>query len=178
MARPKSQITVTSRAEQQKNRIAAITRENPALARRLASGNPFANGSKEIPLREPEKWHTYLANNEADSRAFYKMKYNGWIPLTEDDLACPLEESGFVKAPDGSLRSPDNKDMLFKMDVNAYRTLEAMKTAANSRGIGSASQVKSDMADAAGRELGDEAGSFIHGLDGKVIDTITGGDAS
>jgi hypothetical protein len=179
MARPrKSQITATPRVEAVKSSFAALARENPALARRLASGNPFASGSKEIPLLEPKRWHTYIANIDADPRAFHKMKANGWLPLEEADLACPVEESGFEKKPDGSLRSPDGKDMVFKMDIQHYRMLERIKTENNMRGIGSRAKTQSEMAEAAGSQLGDEAGSYINSLDGQVIDRITGGDAA
>jgi len=175
MAR-KSQITVTNRAETAKTSFAALARENPALARRLKSGNPFASGSKDIPLAEKEKWHTYIANTDSDARAFHKMKANGWVPLEESDLACPVDESGFTKMPDGSLRSPDGKDMVFKMAIEHYRVLEAMKTERNMQGIGSSKKMKEQMADAAGHSLGDEAGSYINSLDGNVIDRITGGE--
>jgi hypothetical protein len=106
------------------------------------------------------------------------MKANGWIPLEEADLACPIEESGFIKATDGSLKSPDGKDMVFKMDQVHYRQLEAAKTAHNLRGIGSQTKTKSDMAEAAAGTLGSEAADYIHGLDGQVVDRITGGDAA
>lgn len=179
MARPrKSDITITSRAEGAKNRFAELARTNPALARRLKSGNPFATGSREIPMAEPGRWHTYIANADADARAFHKMKAGGWVPLEEADLACPIEESGFQKMPDGSLRSPDGKDMVFKMAMEDYRLLVRMKTEANMAGIGSQSKIRSDMAEAAGSQLGDEAGSYINSLDGQVIDRITGGDAA
>ena len=172
----KSNINVTNRAETARNSFAAIARDNPALARRL-QGSPFASGSKEIPLAEPQRWHTYIANTDSDPRAFHKMRYNGWVPLEEGDLACPVEESGFQKMPDGSLRSPDGKDMVFKMDIDHYRALEQAKTASNMRGIGSRSKTQAEMAEHAGSNLGDEAGSYINSLDGQVIDRITGDTA-
>lgn len=173
----KSNITITNRAETVKNAFAAVARDNPALARRLKSGNPFASGSKDIPLAEPERWQTYIANTDSDPRAFHKMRYNGWVPLEEGDLACPIEESGYQKHTDGSLRSPDGKDMVFKMDIQSYRMLEQAKTESNLRGIGSRSKTQSEMAEHAGAHLGDEAGSYINSLDGQVIDRITGDNA-
>lgn len=179
MGRPrKTDITVTPRVEVSKDAMAALARENPALARRLQGGNPFASGSRDIPLKEPQRWHTYIANTDGDSRQFYKMRSNGWVPLEEGDLACPIEESGFVKAPDGSLRSPDGKDMVFKMDRSHYRILEMRKNQANLAGIGSQSKTQYEMATAAGKAMGDEAGTFINSLEGSVIDSITGGDAA
>lgn len=173
MAR-KSQITVTARAEGVKNAHAEIARRNPALARRLA-GNPFGGGSRAVPLKEPERWHTYVANTYVNESEFLLMKERGWEPLTEDDLACPVSESGFRKSPDGYLvRGEMGREMVFKMDVEDYRLLEQAKTNANMKGIGSAKKIKSDMAEAAASSMGDEAASYIHNLDGQVIDRITG----
>lgn len=168
----KSKITVTSRADTAKTR-------NAALARRLASGNPFAAGTKSIPLKEPHRWHTYIANTYVDDSAFYEMRRNGWEPLLPEDLGCPIEESGFTVSVDGHLvRGPRGQEMIFKMDADDYRLLERAKTERNMASIGSRSKTKNEMANAAGKQLGDEAGSFINGLQGEVIDRITGGDAA
>ncbi len=64
------------------------------------------------------------------------------------------------------------------MAADDYRLLSDAKTDANMRGIGSAKKIKADMAEAAGSQIGSEAGDYIHGLDGAVIDRITGGDAA
>ena len=45
----------------------------------------------------------------------------------------------------------------------------------NKQGIGATSKIKADLAEAAGSQLGSEAGDYIHGLDGQVIDQIAGG---
>lgn len=171
MAR-KSSITVTDRADSAKSR-------NAALARRLASGNLQGGGNRAIPLKEAERWHTYIANTYLNEGQFYDMRQKGWVPLEPGDLSCKVEESGFRLSEDGYLvRGPRGEEMVFKMEKEDYAALVAAKTAANMRGIGSASKIKHDMANAAGNTLGSEAGDYIHGLSGGVIDTITGGDAS
>lgn len=170
MAR-KSNITVSDRADAAKTR-------NTALARRLA-GSVHGGGNRAIPLKEPARWQTYIANTYQDESAFYQMKEKGWVPLEPADLDCKVEDSGFRLSPDGYLvRGAQGREMVFKMDADDYRQLAMAKTAANMRGIGSASKIKSDMANAAGSALGSEAGDYIHGLSGGVIDTITGGEAS
>lgn len=170
MAR-KSQITVTDRAELAKNR-ATLAARNPALARRLA-GNPFGSGSKAIPMKEQGRWHTYIANTYVDESAFLRMKENGWVPVTEDDLACTVEESGFRKSTDGYLvRGPQGQEMLWKMDAEDYRLLQDAKTQANLKGIGSRKKIQADMAEAASGQLGDEAAEYINNLPGQVVDTI------
>lgn len=168
----KSQIDVTSRLDAAKTR-------NTALARRL-QGNPFISGSKDIPLKEPKRWHTHIASMESDESRFYKMRQNGWEPVTVDDIDGPIEESGFRLHEDGKslVRGVKGREMAFKMLKEDYRLLEAAKEAASMKGIGSARKIKADIAEAAGRQLGDEAGSYLSNLDGQVIDRITGGDAA
>lgn len=173
MAR-KSQITVTDRAEGAKNAAVELARRNPALARRLA-GNPFGGGTRAIPMKEPGRWQTYVANTYVNDGEFLTMKERGWVPVSPDDLACKVEESGFRLSPDGYLvRGPQGQEMLFKMDVEDYRLLTQAKTEANMRGIGSARKIKQDIAEAASGQIGSEAADYINNLDGQVVDRIVG----
>lgn len=168
----KSTITVTNRGESLKNR-------NAALARRLAGGNVHGGGNRALPLKEPERWHTYLANTYLNEGEFYAMKEKGWVPLEVEDLACSVDESGYRLSETGQLvRGPRGEEMLFKMDKRDYRLLEQAKAAQNMRGIGSQSKIKNDMAEAAAGALGSEAADYIHGLDGAVVDRITGGESA
>jgi hypothetical protein len=163
----KSQITVTDRAEGAKN--SAVN-----LAKRLA-GNPHGAGSRMVPMSEEGRWHLYIANTYVDEGAFLRMKEGGWEPVTPSDLGCKVEDSGFRLSTDGYLvRGPQGQEMLWKMDEADYRMLAQAKTDANMRGIGSASKVKHDIANAASGQLGGEAADYINNLDGKVIDTIVG----
>lgn len=169
MAR-KSAITVKARSEGLKNR-------NAALARRLALGQVHGGGSPTLPLKEPKRWHTYIANSDVNANEFYLMKERGWVPLDPSDLGCPVEQTGFRLSPDGNLvRGVRGEEMVFKMEEADYQILMDAKTQANMRGIGSASKTKTDMAEAASGALGSEAADYIHNLDGQVIDRITGGD--
>jgi PHD/YefM family antitoxin component YafN of YafNO toxin-antitoxin module len=165
----KSQISVTSRSEGVKNR-------NAALARRLA-GNVHGAGSRGIPLKEPERWHTYIANTFTNEDEFYRMRHEkGWEPLTVEDLDCSPQEAGFRVSEDGSLvRGAQGKEMVFKMPKEDYHALQMAKTAQNLRGIGSAAKVKSDIAEAAGAQLGDEAASFLNKMPGQVVDGLIDG---
>jgi hypothetical protein len=170
----KTQITVTDRAEGARNSAVSLARRNPALAKRLA-GNPFGSGSRAVPMKEEGRWHTYIANTYVDESAFLRMRENGWVPVTPEDLACTVEESGFRKSPDGYLvRGPQAQEMLWKMDVDDYRLLEQAKTDANLRGIGSKSKIKEDMANAGAAQFGDEGGAYISKIGNNVVDRIGG----
>lgn len=170
MAAPrKSSITVTSRADRAKT-------ANTVLARRLASGNIQGGGNRGIPLKEPERWYTRIENTYVSDNRFYEMVHDlGYEPLKPEDLACKPEECGFRVSEDGNLvRGPQGQEMVFKMAKEDRAMLEQQMTAANMRGIGSTKQARADLANAAGSQLGAEAGDFMNGLDGSVVDRIVG----
>jgi hypothetical protein len=169
MAQRKSQITVTSRADQAKTR-------NTVLARRLSGGNIHgAGGSREIPLKD-KGFYTRIENNFADESMHYRMVHElGYEPVTVDMLACKPEEIGFKASPEGFLvRGPNGGEMIYRMAAEDRKLLEQAQTEANNRGIGSRSTTQAQMAEAAGKQFGDEAGSYLASLDGQVIDQIAG----
>lgn len=165
----KPAITVTDRAEGAKNR-------NAALARRL-EGNPFATGNRPIPLSDNEKWQTRWANSELNDNRHWQMKADlGWEPVTAADLAdgVTADSIGLRIAEDGGLvRGTRGTERLYKMPKADYQTIVDRKTASNNKGIGSASKVKADAANAAAASHGPEAAEYIANLPGQVIDKIT-----
>lgn len=170
MAR-KSQITVGSRAEEQKNRIAAWLRDNPGAAKRLA-GNIFGGGSVDIPMKE-QGWYTRIDNTLADDANFYKMVHQlGYQPVTKDDLTCDPKEIGFFETPDGSLTRNNGKEMIFKMPVEVRELIEAKATATNLKGQGSAKDTRDALAEKVAGAFGDQAADFMAGQPGHVIDSI------
>lgn len=172
----KSSITVTDRAEGARNSATELARRNPALAKRLA-GNPHGSGSRQIPLKEPGRWATYVANTYVNESEFVLMKERGWVPLTADDLACKVEESGFKLSTDGYLvRGPQGQEMAWKMAAEDHRLLTAAKTEANLKGIGSRSKIKADMAEAGAAQFGDEGATYISKISDGVMDHVGGVD--
>ena len=170
MSRTSKPITVTSRED-------AAKTANVALLRRL-EGKVHMAGSREIPLKEPARWQTYISNAEIGASAVTDMRAGGWVPVTADDLACKVEESGFKLTTEGYLvRGQRETEMLWKMSREDYRLLMDAKTEANMRGIGSASKTRDHIANAAGNALGSEAGDFLHKMPGETLDVITRGEA-
>src|SRR5262245_45660475 len=98
----KSVITAHSRAD-------AAKTANTALARRLA-GNVHGGGSRTIPLKEPKAWHTHIANGLANTSRMLEMREKGWVPLTIDDLACKVEDSGFRLENGAIVRGPNGQE--------------------------------------------------------------------
>lgn len=173
----KSNITVTSRSESAKNRAIAQLRENPVLARRLASGNLQGGGSIQVPLKEADRWYTRRDNQLADPNMFYRLIHEmGYQPVTAGDLedgTTPAmigyreNEAGYlVQGPVGQ------EEMLFKMDKADRALLDQAMTTANLRGVGSAAKIKADLAEAAGSQFGAEGGDYINSLSGQVVDQL------
>lgn len=169
MAKRQPTITVTSRGDLQKTR-------NMALARRLA-GNVHGGAPRAIPLKEPERWQVYEANTYANENEFWLMRERGWVPLEADDLAVPVDQTGYRVENGALVRGERGKEMLWKMDQADYAILMAAKTEANMRGIGSKQRTREDLANAIAGPHGSEAADFIYNSPGSVIDTITGGEA-
>lgn len=166
----KSNITVTSRGDQAKTR-------NAVLARRLQGGNIHgAGGTRAIPLKE-DGFYTRIENNYADESMHYRMVHElGYEPLRPEHLNCKPEEIGFKVSADGFLvRGPNGGEMIYRMANEDRKLLEQAQTEANNAGIGSRSKTQSQMAEVAGKQFGDEAGSYMASLEGQVIDQVTGG---
>ena len=165
----KSSIAVSSRADSAKT-------DNTVLARRL-KGNLQGGGNRTIPLKEPQRWYTRIENNQADEQRFYHMVHElGYLPVKPEDLACEPAQIGFRVSEDGNLVRGGGTlvEMLFKMPVEDRALLDQAFTQANMRGIGSASKIKRDMAEATAASHGDEAANYVNSLDGEVSDQIVG----
>jgi hypothetical protein len=144
------------------------------IARRLA-GEPFGARQQHVPLREPKRWATYEANSLADRNAHYRMVHEfGWVPVRVEDLAPGIEPVAIgwqVDAAGALCRGPQGDSKLYKQPQAVRDRITAAKTAANMKGIGSAKAVKESVAQAAGSQLGSEAGDFAHSNI-----TVTGAD--
>lgn len=168
MAGQPKQVTVAHRAD-----IAEYNVDD-VIARRL-SGEPFGSRQTIIPLREPGKWALYEANSLADRNMHYRMVHElGWVPVFASDLEPGLtpEQIGWQVDAGGILCRGDKGDQkLYKMPVEVRDQIQAAKTRANLKGMGSAKAVKESVVAATSAQMGDEGASFVQNSI-----TITGGD--
>jgi hypothetical protein len=158
MSKVKPDITVTPRAEAVD--IDAI------IAKRL-QGQPFGARTVTIPLKEPERWATFIANSLADENNHYRMVHElGWLPLTIDDLAegiTPISIGWQTKEDGRTLcRGPRGDEIAYKMDKHIRHQIQMAKTAENKKGIGSAKALKESAANAVAGQMGSEAADFVH----------------
>lgn len=127
--------------------------------------NPFGAGTTEVPLREPEKWSTYIANGDLHPSRLYEMTYKkGWEPVREEDLAIGVTAAsiGFQVSETGALcRGPRGQEVVYKQPKEVRQAIAMRKTEINKKGMGTPAKVKADLASAAGGAHGDEAGSFV-----------------
>lgn len=147
-----------------------------AVIQKRLKGDPFADSALAIPLREPGRWATYVANSETSPDRHYDMvARKGWTPLTVDDLPVGVtaQAVGWNVAEDGQTlcRGARGQEVLYKQPIEVNIAIAKAKAAQNMKGMGSAAKVKADMTNALAAQAGDEAGTFadqnIH---------LTGGD--
>ena len=161
-------------APKKKSVIDMSSRMTEALARRLApGGNVFGSGSKKIPLKEGG-WHTRFFNSEVHEARHYEAIHDkAYVPVTPDDLPGKPEEFGLRRNESGLLvRGARGSEMFGKIPQEAADIIQQRKTAANMRGLGSASKTRDDVANAVAGQHGAEAGDYIHKhITGNVIDS-------
>jgi hypothetical protein len=154
----KPQISVTPRTES--------AFDIDEIIRKRLAGNPFGVGTTEIPMREPGKWATYLANGDLHPSRLYEMTARkGWVPFTVDDLPENVtpESIGFSVNEAGALcRGTRGQEIVYKQPAEVRQQIQAAKTAANMRGMGTASKVKQSIVEAASGSLGDEAATSLN----------------
>ena len=151
--------TVTPRTEE------GTWSADDVIQKRLA-GAPFGVRAEAIPLKEPGRWHLYIANSLGDEGRHYDMVHRkGWIPCTVDDLAPGIvpESIGLRLAEDGRalVRGARGDERVYKMDKALYDRVQAAKAESNVKGMRSETAAKSEAAEAAVAQHGAEAAEFI-----------------
>jgi hypothetical protein len=131
------------------------------LERRAQGINVHGGGSPTIRLTEPG-WECRWFNSEISPDHVWRAKHQkGWEPVVPAELADPEQVGGFQVSPDGFVvRGEKGREVLLKMPSDYRKKIEAQKIAQNNRNMDPHRQ-KADVANAAGKAMGDEAGSFI-----------------
>lgn len=132
------------------------------LERRLAGGSVFGLGSPTIELKEPG-WECRWFNSEVAADHIWRAKNRkGWDNVRPEELADPEQIGGYQTSPDGFVvRGEKGREVLLKMPSDYRRQIERKKAQENIRNMDPHRQ-KVQVAEAAGKQFGDEAGSFIN----------------
>lgn len=142
------------------------------LERRI--DHPDLPGSLPIRLKDEP---TYLQDPQGKKRIWYLRWINGgeagrfsqvtdamgYVPVHRDELQNQDAVLGLSDSKDGIVRRGDKgQEVLVKMPLELYTRIKARQQDARTRRSRNAKLVKQDLANAAGRDLGSEAGDTIH----------------
>lgn len=143
------------------------------IERRLQ--NPDLPGSLPIRLKdEPAHiddphgkkrlWYVRWINGGMDGRSSVVTDALGYVPVQIDELQNPNMLVGLQKqSADGIVRRGTNgNEWLAKMPLQLYNAIKAKQQEIRRKRERNAKLVKEDLANAAGREMGSEAGDTIH----------------
>lgn len=142
------------------------------LERRLQS--PHGAPSAKIVLKEAG-WSVRWFNSAVGTDHIWRAKENGWQGVTPAELSDPDQVGGFTVSPDGYVvRGDKGQELLMKLPTDWREQIAKKKEEQNTRAMRMGT-TKSEVASAAGREFGDQAGEFINqnvSLVGDVRDSV------
>lgn len=141
------------------------------IERRLENPDPVGSlpirlkdepSHSEDPLGHKRTWYLRWINGEIDGRWAQIVDGMGYVAVTVDELQNPQAIAGLAKSEDGLVRKGDRgKEILVKMPLELYHAIKRAQQERRERRARNARLVKQDLADSAGRTLGDEAGETI-----------------
>lgn len=150
-------------AKEQTDKPAAPRPKNlTVLERRAAGVNLRGQGAPAIQLKEPG-WVCRWFNSEIKAdHIWYAKNELGWANVTPAELADAEQIGGFQTSPDGFVvRGEKGREVLLKMPADFRTQIEKQKARANLAAMDPHKQ-KADVANAAGKTFGDQAGEFIN----------------
>lgn len=114
--------------------------------------------------RPARKWHVRYINTTIDGR-WAQIKTRGYVPVRVTDLRDREDVADLVKgaADDYVRRGDTGKEILMKRPLELHIAIKAKERSARTNRLVSKAQLTQDLAEAAGAELGDQAGSTIYG---------------
>lgn len=113
------------------------------------------------------KWYLRWVNSGEEGRWSLVTDVKGYVPVRLSELRSPDTVTGLHKlAEDGSdpivRRGDRGQEVLVKMPLELYTYVKQKQEEARKRRARNARLVKEDLANAAGRDLGSEAGDTLH----------------
>ena len=139
------------------------------LDRRLQS--PFGSPSASVALTEPG-WVCRWFNAALAADRIWKAKHEGWQGVLPAELADREQIGGFQVSPDGFVvRGDKGQELLMKLPADWQQRIATAKAEQNTRNM-RPGVMKREVAEAAGRAMGDEAGSFVD-RNVQLVGTVT-----
>jgi hypothetical protein len=139
------------------------------LKRRLSK--PFGAPSSKVQLTEAG-WEARWFNSAVSGDHIWRAKEQGWQGVVPAELADKEQIGGFQISPDGYVvRGDKGQELLMKLPSDWRAQIQKSKTDQNLRNM-RPGVMKREVAEAAGKTLGDQAGSFIND-NIKVVGDVT-----
>lgn len=139
--------------------------ENPtigSIAIRLTDEKSYLDD----PRGKYRKWYLRWINSAQDGRYAEVIEGMGYVPVRASELQNKDAVTGMYHGKDEEMdpivrRGDRGSEILVKMPLELYNATKTRHRELRDRRSRNAKQVKSDLADAAGRQLGDGAGQTI-----------------
>ncbi len=116
----------------------------------------------EPPCGRPvRRWRIRWANTAQEGR-WSQIRALGWVSVEIRELHDVQDVSDLVKGPDAAVRRGDRgQEILVKQPLDAYIELKRRQREQRTRRDTSRAALQQDLAEAAGQQLGDEAGTQL-----------------
>jgi hypothetical protein len=154
-----------------------LTDEDPHACTNSDHINKLKPGATACHLCKPKRpariWYVRWFNLAAEGRNA-QMKSKGYIPVTIKELQDAGDVADLYESTKDKIvrRGDRGQEVLAKMPLEAYTYVKGVQRAAWNARLMNKKNVRADLAEAAGAELGDEAGQSIH--DGMIqVESIT-----
>ncbi len=130
------------------------------LERRLQ--NPFGEPSAPVTLKDAARVCRWF-NADKGADAIWRAKQKGWDQVTPEEVFDLEQIGGYTVDASGFIvRGERGKEVLMSMPKEWRERIEYQKAKINSRDMGNPSAIRRDVIEAAGAQLGDEAGEFMN----------------
>ncbi len=167
----KPRIAVTERGSQTGLNVLM---SDPRYKARLQ--NPFNEPSAPITLKDDNRECRWF-NAAKGTDHIWRSKRKGWDQVRPEDVADLEQIGGYNVSPEGYItRGERGNEVLMSMPREVRAAVQRAKTAQNIANMGNPNATKREVVEAAGKQLGDEAASYLNrqgfGAVGAVNDTF------
>lgn len=124
--------------------------------------NPAVAQGATITLKDP-KFELHWVLTSRQGRFHQATREQGWVPVRPDELDGSISDLGLTDQKDGMVRrGPRGEEVLMKIPKGIFAKIRKRKAEVNTARI---KKTKQNLAEALGRNFGDEAGEFALGKD-------------
>lgn len=146
---------------------------DPRYAKRLK--NVFNEPSAPVALKDDTRECRWF-NAAVATDHIWRSKAKGWDQVRPSDVADIEQIGGYNVSPEGYItRGERGQEVLMSMPRVVRAAIQVEKTRVNNANMGNPNRIKSEVVNAAGQQIGDEAADYLNrqqfGPVGEIIDT-------